>query len=148
MIRGLCGENSLELRTCKRHPSRNVGDELAAGDMECVLSFTIFCWLILSSSPLSMERSESATFPTTAWQAASSLARSSACWIKASRVPILKSGTAKGRVLPFSGVTVADREDRASSLSLESKIPCGKQTKTYLEEGISSASTGDQLLSG
>lgn len=42
----------------------------------------------------------------------------------------------KGRTLPFSGEMVAFREAMASSLSLESKMPSGRETSAYLVDMV------------
>jgi hypothetical protein len=95
-----------------------------------LLSLTVFCWAILSSSPSSRLRRESPTLATTASQEASTFARSSACWTKASRVPILNSGILNGMTLTPSPATVAFRVSIASSLVDE--IDVGNDTSIYL----------------
>ena len=72
-------------------------------------------------------RRESPTLATIASQELSSLAKSSACWTRASRVPILNSGILKGIRVP--SVTVDSRELKASpSLDIED----GSETRIYL----------------
>jgi hypothetical protein len=98
------------------------------------LSLTVFCCAIFPSSPSSRLRRESPTLATIASQELSSLARSSACCTKASRVPILNSGILKGLTLPLSVETVDRNAVRASSGSFEGEMDVGKETSMYFVE--------------
>ena len=85
LIHGLCLVSARAARTYRR----------AKQD---TLSLMVLCCCTRASSPSRMVRRLSPTLATTCSHADSSLARSSACWTRASRVPILKLGMAKGKV--------------------------------------------------
>lgn len=88
---------------------------------------TIFCCAALSSSPSRTPLSESDTLAAAASQAALSFARSSACWTRASSVPILNEGTWKGSVSPLSRPMVVANAGKGSS----SKMRRGSDTRMY-----------------
>jgi hypothetical protein len=123
LVRRLCEGRSV-LRQVEIH---------AGAQLPCnVLSLTVFCWAILSSSPSSKLRRESLTLATTVSHEPSNLARSSACWTNASRVPILNSGILKGSTVTLSEATVDCKADSASSLSLVGEMEVGRETSMYL----------------
>lgn len=95
------------------------------------LSLMVLCCCTRSSSPSRMLRRLSATLATTCWHEDSSLARSSACCTRASRVPILKLGMAKGCVWPLSVPMVLRKASRASSWWWEGDIDVGNDTSRY-----------------
>lgn len=97
-----------------------------------ILSLTVFCCLIFSSSPSKIVLNESPTLATTPSQACSNFESSSACDTRASRVPILNSGILKGVSTPLSVVIALRSEVNASSLSPVLDIDEGRERSRYV----------------